>query len=348
MKQKHKIEDFKKFLIVQTAFIGDVAISLELVEALHSFNSIATIDFVTTPVASELVKLNEFVNKVFAFDKRNKHKKLAATKKFAQEISQNNYDCIISLHQSFRTTYLVSNIQAKLKIGFKHSSFGFVAYDILIEKIRYLNEHYRVLLPLQVFGISYENYKIGNFHITFNQNIGKEIESFAHNNVQNGYIVVAPGSKWETKKWGKEQYAKLIELLLTTGEKCVLIGSTEDMDDCNFIARKTGVPSLAGHTNLTELLYIIKNSKLLISNDSAPVHFANLVGTPVVDIFGPTSPIFGFAPIGADDLIIEKDNLECRPCQIHGGKKCPINTHICMKSIAPEFVFENIKNKYLV
>lgn len=64
--------------------------------------------------------------------------------------------------------------------------------------------------------------------------------------------------------------------------------------------------------------------------------------TPVVSIFGATVPEFGFGPYGENDVVIETQGLECRPCAIHGGETCPIKTFVCMKNIETARVYSGI------
>ena len=85
---------------------------------------------------------------------------------------------------------------------------------------------------------------------------------------------------------------------------------------------------------------VIRRCSLLVSNDSAPMHLAIAVETPVVAIFGATIPGFGFAPYGKHDAVIETDGLTCRPCSIHGGNTCPITTFDCMVRISSDVVYD--------
>jgi heptosyltransferase-2 len=73
------------------------------------------------------------------------------------------------------------------------------------------------------------------------------------------------------------------------------------------------------------------------------MHIAVAVRTPVVAIFGATIPGFGFAPRGPRDTVIETNGLKCRPCSIHGGKRCPIKTFECMLAIDPEVVVNKLE-----
>jgi len=73
---------------------------------------------------------------------------------------------------------------------------------------------------------------------------------------------------------------------------------------------------------------------VLVTNDSAPLHLATAVGTPVVAIFGPTVPGFGFGPRGPRDAIVEHPSLACRPCSAHGPQVCPLGHHRCMRELS--------------
>ena len=94
---------------------------------------------------------------------------------------------------------------------------------------------------------------------------------------------------------------------------------------------------------MLESAELIKRSDLLITNDSAPLHIANSVGTDVIGIFGATIPAFGFFPYGKRDIVFETNGLKCRPCSIHGGNKCPIGTFECMLKIKEEAILESVK-----
>ncbi len=70
-----------------------------------------------------------------------------------------------------------------------------------------------------------------------------------------------------------------------------------------------------------------------MTNDSAPLHLATGVGTPVVAVFGPTTPSQGFGPLGGASRVVQASGLWCRPCSPHGPAACPLGHHACMQSI---------------
>jgi heptosyltransferase-2 len=154
-------------------------------------------------------------------------------------------------------------------------------------------------------------------------------------------IAVAPGSIWPTKRWPVDRYAALAEELVKQGFTVVLIGGETDAEICNQIAasfHSKGLVNACGRLTPLQSAAALKRCCLLVTNDSAPAHLARAVGTPCVAIFGPTSPVFGFAPQGPHDRVIERTSLWCRPCTPHGGSRCPIGTHECMTAISVDEV----------
>ncbi len=87
---------------------------------------------------------------------------------------------------------------------------------------------------------------------------------------------------------------------------------------------------------------LIGEAGLLVTNDSAPLHMATAMGTPVVAIFGPTLPAFGFGPRGRSDRVVEHPRLACRPCSAHGPAVCPLGHHRCMRELDVGAVVEAV------
>lgn len=143
-------------------------------------------------------------------------------------------------------------------------------------------------------------------------------------------MAVAPGSIWGTKKW--PYYPELARGLTLP---VVALGGPADAPLAEAVAREAPgrAVSAAGELSLRESAALIERAAVLVTNDSAPLHFATAVGTPVVAIFGPTIPAFGFGPLGPDDAIVEHPSMPCRPCSPHGPQVCPLGHHKCMREL---------------
>ncbi len=93
---------------------------------------------------------------------------------------------------------------------------------------------------------------------------------------------------------------------------------------------------------VVRLLGYLTMSSMCSSPARAMAHISSAIGTPVVDIFGPTMPSFGFAPYGEGHRSVEHA-LSCRPCGRHGGSKCPIGTHECMTAVTTDEVYSALR-----
>ncbi|MCK5584401.1 MAG: glycosyltransferase family 9 protein, partial [Elusimicrobiales bacterium] len=162
-------------------------------------------------------------------------------------------------------------------------------------------------------------------------------------------IGINPGSAWPTKRWPKERYAKLIKLLHKKYKKKILIiGSKNEIPwnkDIEDMAGKDSCINLTGKTTIEELMALIKDLKLFITNDSGPMHIAAASGIEVIAIFGPTTKELGFFPYSEKSFVIE-ENLECRPCALHGSKKCPRGHFLCMNLISVERVYRKVLDTF--
>jgi lipopolysaccharide heptosyltransferase II len=96
--------------------------------------------------------------------------------------------------------------------------------------------------------------------------------------------------------------------------------------------------SAAGALSLRASAALIQRASVLVTNDSAPLHLATAVGTPIIALFGPTVPEFGFGPRRAGDVALGQNGLACRPCSKHGPRVCPLGHHRCMREISVETV----------
>lgn len=334
----------KKFLIIQTAFLGDVILTLPMVRELKKKYPESEIDFLCIPETSELLKNNPHISEIISYDKKNSG--VIGLWDLIKKLKNKKYDVLISPHRSFRSSLISKLSNAKKTISFDNSSFNFL-YD---EKVKYnkgLHEIQRDLALLEPIGV--KSNKIIKPELYISVQDKRKIDSlfYEHRIKENEkFITLAPGSVWFTKRFPEEKFAKLCDLLFAVNIKIFLIGGKKDKTISDFIqnnSKNRNIINVTGNFSVMESAELIKRSEVLITNDSAPLHIANAVETNVVAIFGATVPAFGFFPIGKKDIVIETNGLSCRPCAIHGGKKCPIGTFVCMKNIDEQNILIAVK-----
>lgn len=328
----------KKVLIIQTAFLGDAILTLPMVQVLKEKNPDWQIDFLCIPATSILFKHNPLINKLIVYNKRGGD----SFRRIKKEV-KNNYDIVISPHRSSRSSLIAYFSKAKIRITFDKSSLNFLYTD----KIKYvtgIHEIQRNLSLLKPLGIYEENIVKPELYLNREEkNKINELFALEKINSADEIIAVAPGSVWFTKKYPKEKFAEVLNLLKNTKVKIFLIGGDTDKELGDYLVSTSGnknIINTIGKLNVLESTEVIRRCRVLLTNDSAPLHIANSVETKVISMFGATVPQFGFFPYGKDDVILETEGLVCRPCSIHGGKSCPIGTFICMNNIKEQTVYE--------
>lgn len=324
-----------KVLIIQTAFYGDVILSLPLVQVLKKNEPDYFIDFMCIPKTSEILKGNPYINKVIIFDKQESAKGISGFRNVITEVRNNNYDVIISVQRYTRSSIIAKLSGAEKRISYENSSLPYFYTD----KVPYSQKHEirRVLDLLQPLGIVESKIIIPElFPSDEDKNEVIKIYNGLNIKSKSNLICIAPGSVWFTKRFPEEKFIELLNMMDKNNLKIALLGGKDDTKLCENIIKKSTnneVYSFAGKITILQSAELIKNCFLLITNDSAPLHLANAVGTKVIALFGSTTKEFGFYPIGVNDKIFEINGLKCRPCSNHGRKYCPIHTFDCMQNI---------------
>ncbi|MDP2959798.1 MAG: HAD-IIIA family hydrolase, partial [candidate division Zixibacteria bacterium] len=158
-------------------------------------------------------------------------------------------------------------------------------------------------------------------------------------------IGIAPGAKWETKRWDKEKFSLVAKnLSQDLSAKILLVGDKNDQKLIENIEDNVGIDKViqAVGLPLNRLVALVERCELFISNDSGPMHLASASGVPTIGIFGPTHPGLGFSPEGLEDKIFFA-GVECSPCSLHGEKECVKESRFCMSNIKPEEIIEEAK-----
>lgn len=157
-------------------------------------------------------------------------------------------------------------------------------------------------------------------------------------------IGIAPFAQHPAKIWPWEYTCTLALMLAEKGYQVRLFGSREEAPQLESLAaRHANITSLAGKHTFAEELDIIRSLPLMVTMDSANMHFASAVGTPVVSIWGATHPDFGFYGHAQDRDNALCANLPCQPCSAYGKRPCRYGDRRCLRAITPEAVMDKIE-----
>lgn len=324
MPQPINSADLRRVLLVQTAFLGDVVLTLPLVEGAKRAGA-EWITVATSPAGAEAFESAEGVDEVVVLDKHGAHRTMSATRAAAAVAGLRGFSAALVPHRSLRSAIFARASGAPVRVGFDasagrvllthHVPYHFAEPEIL-----------RNLSLLRAFGSGLTDGLSTIFSIPRNRQPRTDVT-----------VLIAPGSQWGAKRWPLSNYRELVTLCVAQGWRVAVSGSAREQELCASLCRSFEgqyVTNHAGSTTWQTLCAHIAESSIVVSNDTATVHVANAVGTPVVAIFGPTVPEFGFAPRGLYDRVVQIHGFPCRPCSIHGGNECPLGTHLCMTDIS--------------
>jgi heptosyltransferase-2 len=332
-----------KVLIIQTAFIGDAILTLPMIQKLKDIFNDVEIHVLCIPNSAEIFTGSPYVNKVLIYDKKGKDRGLLSLVKIILRIRSEKYLRIYSPHRSFRTAVVVKYSGAKLTFGFNNSSFK----NVYTNLVKYDNSKHEVQRNLDLIGFSYNanSWKIRP-ELKFTKVLSNPLEKlFVNYTDKSKYIVIAPGSVWNTKIYPFQYYRDIIKYLVSQKYFVLLIGGEKDRVLCESLVAEFEkfANSVAGKVTLLDSVLILEKAEMLISNDSAPTHLGMCADIPVLTIYCSTVPDFGFYPYNLKSSYISYNDLTCKPCGIHGYDKCPINTFDCAYRLKPEIVISKIE-----
>ncbi len=306
----------KKFLIIQTAFIGDVILATPLIENLTLKFPDAVIDFMVKRGNETLLENHPTLRNILVFDKK---KKVKAIVELTRQIRKEKYDAVFNL-QRFASSGLLTFLSgAKKKYGFSKNPFSFsyhVSYKHEIGNgVHEVERNLKVISDICSPDFAKPKLYPSNTDLNFVSNFKNK-----------PFVCLAPASVWYTKQAPKQKWVELIKRLSNLELNMYLIGGPGDKDLCEEIILESSVDSalnLAGKLSLMQSAALMKDAKMNFVNDSGPLHFASAMNAPITAFFCSTVPEFGFGPLSDKRQIIEVKDLDCKPCGLHGHKVCP-------------------------
>ena len=333
-----------KHLYLQTAFLGDLLLSIPTLKALRDWDKEAEITLLCRKGLGFYMKKLGLVQHIIEVDKGDE--KEESWQQVKEALRGQSFDYLFSPHMSTRSHFLARQIKAGVKVGYKRS-WNFLFYDVRIQRPMHLPEALRQLALLAPFDESLKE-KITPYlegkktdevpfwaSMTMEQHFWASTSLRLPFNQDSPYICMAPGSVWNTKRWTKEGFVGIGQSYAKKGFGVVILGAPEEESLCQEIQSQIpGSFSLAGKINIWESTAVLSLAQLMICNDSGAMHLASIAGTPTVALFGPTVLDLGYEPWQSRAIVVENKDIRCRPCGKHGHKKCPIGTHECMTSIS--------------
>lgn len=336
-------DSIKNILVIRTAYIGDVVMTLPLLKPLRAGFPGARISFLTSHHASEILRGHPHVDEILSYDAFWFYagQKTSECWRLVKTLRQRRFDLVVEARADIRDIlFLVWPLRARYKVSYGVGGGAYLLthvapYQGLTHKVDY---HLGLARYLQcpVDGCEW------GVHLTEEEKEHAR-SLLAHRGIPGPFVAVHPGTRLPLKRWRPERYAELCDRVIQrTQMPLILLGTREEGDVVAEIVRsmKETPVSLVGDTGLRELACILEAAAIFICNDSAPMHIAVSLGTPIVALFGPSKSV-ETGPYSENSRVAEKP----MPCRVVCDEnRCRHSRyHACMEELTVADVIREVE-----
>jgi len=325
----------KRLLVVRFSALGDVAMTIPVVYSLARQYPGLQIDFVTNPFFARL-----FINApenltVHPLDIRKEYKGAGGLLRLLRAVDRLRPDMVADLHNVSRSWAIDNWMRLRGRRVEMVDKMRSGRRDVIKNKTvqptffsRYADVFARLGYPVK---------------LDFDTIFGSGLTDVSIEIPENA-VGIAPFARYANKTYPLTQVEEVVNNLDKRGIPVFLFGGRgEEAEKLRDLAlRYNSARSIAGELPIEEELAVMAHMKVMVSMDSANHHLASLAGTPVVSIWGSTTPACGFTGYRqnpADSLCLD---LPCQPCTIAGSPTCPRGHLDCMTKLTPAAVTDKI------
>ncbi len=331
----------QRILIIKIGALGDIVLATPSLRMVRKRYPAAHIALLVDRKFYKIVEPCPYVNELILVDRDESWKTMSGFLKLARRLKQSAFDVSIDLQNTAKTHLLSMLAGVRVRTGYRRFWTGrFLTQGVgrFRDVLPPVAHQFRVLQQMNVHHFD------DALELWPSKEAGRAIEGMLDQEwVSRGQkligFVLGASNRWVTKQWPIPYFAKLAERLSgELGARVVLIGAPDDRTLAEEFKRLSPVPvaDFVSQTDLGELAALIKRVDVLITGDSAPMHIAAAVKTPIVALFGPTNPERHIPP-GKGHAVFYKQ-VKCAPCY---RTTCDVG-HICMKNITVDEVFNAV------
>ena len=329
-------------MVRATNWIGDGVMSLGALQALRRRFPSAEVVVVSKPWVSELYQNLASVNRQIVYNPEKEHAGPLGFWRLVQTLRKEGFDAAILLQNAFHAAWMAWCARIPVRIGYSRDGRGFLLTDAVVppppEVYGHQSNYYQQLLFRS--GLIDEVDRTLGPHLAVQD---AEMEWARRHLARNGLggprvlVGINPGAFFgPAKRWLLSRYAQVADRLIGALHADVIIfGSKAERPLAEEIARgmKHTPLILSGDTSLRQLIALLAQCRVVITNDSGPMHLAAALGLPVVAVFGSTDER-ATGPTGPKAKVVKR-HVACSPC---GLRECPIDLR-CMKRVTVDDVY---------
>ncbi|MBI3615064.1 MAG: lipopolysaccharide heptosyltransferase II [Candidatus Omnitrophica bacterium] len=329
-----------RILVIKLSAVGDLVLITPSLRALRARFPKAHLSVLVGAQGRELLQRCPTIDELLIYD-RNRDGSLGGLLRLGKKLRQHQVDLVVDF-QNNRTSHWLGFLSgAPQRYGFAGRRWGrLLTHRVarVLEPIPPVEHQFRLL---ELLGVQGAPTHLELWPGSSDQERAGGILEEAWVADRQPLVVVHPGAnpRWLSKRWPTQRYAQLVdELALKAKARVVLTGSAEERSLGDQIYREAKAKPIVamGRTSLNELAALIQRADCFVGADTAPLHIAAAVGTPVVALFGSTDPVRHLPP--APRLKLLKVNLPCSPCYRRVCYRVGSGHMECMKLISVESV----------
>ncbi|WP_102407566.1 glycosyltransferase family 9 protein [Parabacteroides bouchesdurhonensis] len=335
-----------KILVIRLSAIGDVAMTVPVIYSAARSNPQDTFTVLTQAFLMPIFMNRPANVNVIGINTKASEKTLRGLLKFASALVKYDFDIVLDLHDVIRSMIVRTLFRIKGKPVY-------VLDKARKERARLTDQKNKDLRPLRpvieryadVFRSAGLNY-VESFTSLYESKPAdlSRMESIA--GVKNGkWVGIAPFAKHQGKIYPIESMEQVVAGLVEREDITVFLFGAKGYEEAvleDWAYQYPRVKNVVGRYALNDELALISQLDLLVCMDSANMHFASLVGTRVLSIWGATHPYTGFYGYRQQKEDTVQLDLSCRPCSIFGDKSCFRGDWACMASMKPETILSKI------
>ncbi len=343
-------QEIRSFLLWMPNWIGDVILTLPVIQSLRRAYPVARISVVAKSPADELLLGHPAIDTVLTLPS-GADNGFWQKVKFARNLRKFNFDVGVVFPNSFGSAFLLSLTGVKCRLGFATDGRDIllthpVATTAHLKKAQYRVEYYfKILSALK---LDTPDREFANLIAQEGDATVREIFLDLGLDENEEFLTLHPGTSKVERGWHTERFGILCQKLnKEDGKRIVLIGTEKESELLGRIKNSCppGVIKVVPPVNLRVLAGLLRKSRLFIGNDSGMMHLAAMVGVPVLGIFGPGSPATTgpYMPMEKQEVVTK--NFTCSPCKQKFFKECkPSALHkpYCLEDITVKDVHEAI------
>ncbi len=359
----------KNLLIRGVNWIGDAVMTLPAIRSLRKSLPETKLSLLVKPWVSAIFEKNPNIDEIITYNER--HRGILGKIRLSRILSKKGFSCAILFQNAFDAAFITFLSGIKERAGYKRDGRGFLLTRAVKVPKKDINRHqiYYYLDLLENLGLKAE-YSDPYIYISLDEKLSARS---LLKELRRPIMGINPGAEYgSAKRWFPERFAEVAGWFIKdTNGSVVIFGSKKEEDIAHRIEylinkqdseKRSSLNSqqssiimaddqcpmtddrsllnLAGKTSLRELISLISECDVFVTNDSGPLHISYAVGTPLVAIFGSTDPELTGPPSNVVSNVVINHKFSCSPCF---ERTCRNNDLRCMYAITSDDVYYGVK-----